>query len=150
MHYALGNAAEAERSYARALAERPDLLAAAVNLGRLRVEHWDTAIQHGRHVANSLVHGPEAYGREPYFFTDQYDLGMEYVGHTGQGGYDDVIIRGDLRSRLFNALWLHEGRVVAGMHVNDWDATKNIRGWVGQQATDALRDTAIPLSDVGN
>lgn len=119
-------------------------------LGRIRVEHWDTAIQHGRHVAKNLVGQPVAYEREPYFFTDQYDLGMEYVGHTGQGGYDDVIIRGDLGSRLFNVLWLHEGRVVAGMHVNDWDATKSLRAWVGQPATDALRDTTIPLADISH
>jgi hypothetical protein len=65
------------------------------------------------------------YDRLPYFFTDQYDLGMEYLGYAGAD--DDVVIRGDLDTREFVALWVRDGRVVAGMNVNIWDVTDKIR-----------------------
>ena len=66
------------------------------------------------------------YDRLPYFFTDQYDLGMEYVGYA-DGGDDAVVVRGDLDAREFVALWVRDGRVVAGMNVNVWDVTDRIR-----------------------
>ena len=113
--------------------------------GRIRVEHWDSAIHQGRHAARAMLGSEEPYTREPYFFTDQYDLGMEYVGHVGPDGYDDVVIRGDLPSRVFTALWIKDDRVVAGMHCNDWDAIDPIRSWVGREATDAVRDASAPL-----
>jgi 3-phenylpropionate/trans-cinnamate dioxygenase ferredoxin reductase subunit len=113
--------------------------------GPLRVEHWDSAIHQGRHAARSMLGDDAPYEREPYFFTDQYDLGMEYVGHVGADGYDEVAIRGDLATRVITALWIKDGRVVAGMHCNDWDAIDPIRSWVGREATEALRDTSQPL-----
>jgi NADPH-dependent 2,4-dienoyl-CoA reductase/sulfur reductase-like enzyme len=116
--------------------------------GRLRVEHWDTAIHQGRHAARSMLGHDEPYEREPYFFTDQYDLGMEYVGHVGPGGYDEVVVRGDTAARVVTALWLRDGKVAAGMHLNDWDAIDAIRAWVGREATAALRDPAVPLAEV--
>ncbi|WP_338749119.1 NAD(P)/FAD-dependent oxidoreductase [Janibacter alittae] len=116
-------------------------------LGRIRVEHWDNAIQQGRHAARSMLGGREPYTRQPYFFTDQYDLGMEYVGHLGPDGADEVVIRGDRDSRVLNALMIRDGVVVAGMHTNDWDATDHLRACVGYEATDALRDVSIPLGD---
>ena len=116
-------------------------------LGRLRVEHWDTAIHQGRHAAASMLGGQDAYDRQPYFFTDQYDLGMEYVGHFGPQGYDEVVVRGDHGTRVLNALFISGGRVVAGMHTNDWDATDHIRALIGREASDAVRDTAISLAD---
>jgi 3-phenylpropionate/trans-cinnamate dioxygenase ferredoxin reductase subunit len=70
------------------------------------------------------------YDRVPYFFTDQYDLGMEYAGHIGPGGYDEVVVRGDLASRRFLAFWLAGGRVVAGMNVNIWDVNEQIQNLV--------------------
>jgi 3-phenylpropionate/trans-cinnamate dioxygenase ferredoxin reductase component len=97
------------------------------DLGRIRVEHWDNAIQQGRHAARAMLGADEAYRRAPYFFTDQYDLGMEYVGHVGPAGYDDVVIRGDLAARVVTAFWVKDGRVVAGMHLNDWDAIDEVR-----------------------
>jgi 3-phenylpropionate/trans-cinnamate dioxygenase ferredoxin reductase subunit len=72
--------------------------------GRIRVEHWDSAIHQGRHAARGMLGSEEPYVREPYFFTDQYDLGMEYVGHVGPDGYDEVVIRGDLAARVFAPL----------------------------------------------
>jgi 3-phenylpropionate/trans-cinnamate dioxygenase ferredoxin reductase subunit len=68
-----------------------------------------------------------AYDHVPYFFTDQYDLGMEYSGYIEPGGYDEVVVRGDLAARKFVAFWLQDGRVKAGMNVNIWDANKQIQ-----------------------
>ena len=97
---------------------------------RVRVEHWETAIEQGKTAAHNLVGGAEAYERMPYFFTDQYDLGMEYVGSVGPDGYDRVDIDGDLGS-AFRAYWVKDGTVVAALHVNDWDASDAIRESIG-------------------
>jgi 3-phenylpropionate/trans-cinnamate dioxygenase ferredoxin reductase component len=118
-------------------------------LGRIRVEHWDNAIQQGKHAARVMLGDDAPYDRQPYFFTDQYDLGMEYVGHVGRDGYDEVVVRGDLGgSRVFSALWIKGGRVVAGMHANDWDAIDHVRAVVGTEATDRVRDPSVPLTDL--
>jgi len=100
-------------------------------LGRLRVEHWDAAIHQGRAAARAMLGDDAPYDRLPYFFTDQYDLGMEYVGHVGPEGYDEVVVRGDKAARRLVAYWLRGGTVVAGMHLNEWDATDGIRAAVG-------------------
>jgi 3-phenylpropionate/trans-cinnamate dioxygenase ferredoxin reductase subunit len=86
------------------------------------------------------------YDRLPYFFTDQYDLGMEYVGHVGADGYDELVVRGDL-SGAFTAFWVRDARVRAAMHANDWDATEGMRAIVtaGEVDLRALRDPAVPL-----
>jgi hypothetical protein len=88
------------------------------------------------------------YMRQPYFFTDQYDLGMEYVGTLGADGYDELVVRGSVPERVFTALWIRHDRVVAGMHVNDWDAVGAIRSWVGHAATAALRDADVALTEL--
>lgn len=97
----------------------------------LRVEHWDTAIQHAKVVAANLSGEDTAHTALPYFFTDQYDFGMEYVGHPGPEGYDRVVLTGDVPGRVFKAWWLRGDLVVAGMHGNDWDAIEEIRRIVG-------------------
>jgi 3-phenylpropionate/trans-cinnamate dioxygenase ferredoxin reductase subunit len=97
----------------------------------LRVEHWDTARKHGQALAATLSGTPTDADALPYFFTDQYDLGMEYVGNPGPEGYDRVALTGDVPGRVFRAWWLRGDRVVAGMHVNDWDAIDEIRSVVG-------------------
>ena len=117
-------------------------------LGRIRVEHWDTAIHQGRHAARSMLGDDEPYTRQPYFFTDQYDLGMEYVGHVGPNGYDELVIRGDFASRVTTAFWIKDDRVVAGMHTNDWDAIDPIRSWIGREADDDLRNPAFAVADL--
>jgi NADPH-dependent 2,4-dienoyl-CoA reductase/sulfur reductase-like enzyme len=99
-------------------------------LGRLRSEHWDNAIWQAKTAARNMLGGDEPYDRQPYFFTDQYDLGMEYVGHVGPDGYDRVTIEGDTAS-AFRAYWEREGVVVAAMHANDWDAADEIRASIG-------------------
>jgi 3-phenylpropionate/trans-cinnamate dioxygenase ferredoxin reductase component len=120
-------------------------------LGRhVRVEHWDNAIEQGIVAARNLLGRGESYDRLPYFFTDQYDLGMEYVGHVGPEGYDEVVLRGDVAGRVFTAFWLKDGAVVAGMHANDWDAIDPVRRIVETGAVDlaALRDARVTLVDV--
>jgi 3-phenylpropionate/trans-cinnamate dioxygenase ferredoxin reductase component len=97
---------------------------------RVRVEHWETAIEQGKTAAHNLAGGAEAYERMPYFFTDQYDLGMEYVGSVGPDGYDRVDIDGD-PTTAFRAFWIKDGAVVAALHVNDWDASDAIRESIG-------------------
>ena len=75
----------------------------------------------------------------PYFYTDQYDLGMEYVGNVGPDGYDQVVLRGDVAGRVFTAFWVKDGRVVAGMHANDWDAIDPIRAIVAAGEVDLAK-----------
>ena len=117
---------------------------------RIRVEHWDTALHQGTAAGRSMAGEETAYDRLPYFFTDQYDLGMEYVGSVGPDGYDEVILRGDVPGRVFTAFWVSAGRVVAAMHANDWDAIDPIRGVVttGEVDLNRLRDESLDLSDV--
>ena len=118
----------------------------------LRVEHWDTAIQHGKVVAQNLLGNDTEHDALPYFFTDQYDLGMEYVGNPGPEGFDEVVVRGRTGGDdggQFTAWWLRDGRVVAGMHVNDWDATDHVRRVVGTEVDPArLADEGIGLADL--
>ena len=115
----------------------------------IRVEHWDNAKAQGETAARNLLGLREPYDRLPYFFTDQYDLGMEYVGHLGNAGYDEVIIRGDLASD-YTAFWVHDARVRAAMHVNEWDSTEALRAIVSAGIVDlaALRDPTVPLGDI--
>ena len=91
-----------------------------------------------------------AYDLVPYFYTDQYDLGMEYAGYVEPGGYDQVVFRGDVQRREFIAFWLASGRVLAGMNVNVWDVNEAIQAVVrGGRAVDAARlaDVDVPLEE---
>lgn len=101
---------------------------------RIRVEHWDTAIQQAKTAAHNLVGGDEQYTHLPYFFTDQYDLGMEYFGSVGPEGYDRVDIEGDTdiaHGGAFRAYWVKDGIVRAAMHANDWESSDAVRDSVG-------------------
>ena len=100
---------------------------------RVRVEHWDTAIEQAKVAAHNLVGGQEAeaYDRLPYFFTDQYDLGMEYVGYAAADADAEVVVHGDLGAEQRRAYWVSGGVVVAGMHVNEWGAIDEIREQIG-------------------
>lgn len=99
---------------------------------RVRVEHWDNALGQGKAAAATIAGGAEPYAQLPYFFTDQYDLGMEYFGHIGARGYDHVQTSGDLNGP-FRAWWIRDDRVVAAMQANDWDASDAMRASVGQE-----------------
>ncbi len=116
---------------------------------RIRVEHWDNAIEQGRVAARNMLGEGVAYERAPYFFTDQYDLGMEYVGYLPKSHRDHVVVRGDLAALEGVVLWHDAGRVLAGMHVNVWDATDDLRSLLGRTLDVArLEDTSVPLSDL--
>lgn len=88
---------------------------------RIRVEHWDNAKKQGTAAGKAMAGQDVAYDVIPYFFTDQYDVGMEFVGWFKPGGYDRVVTRGDVDSQTFHAFWLAGDQVVAAMHVNEWD-----------------------------
>ncbi|MEU1302446.1 NAD(P)/FAD-dependent oxidoreductase [Streptomyces shenzhenensis] len=116
---------------------------------RLRVEHWANALNGGPAAARAMLGGDVTYDRVPYFFSDQYDLGMEYSGWAPPGSYDQVVIRGDAGKREFIAFWVKEGRVLAGMNVNVWDVTDPIQQLIRSRArvdTERLADPHVPLS----
>lgn len=114
---------------------------------QVRVEHWDNAIRQGEAVAKILLGQPVTYDWQPYFYTDQFDLGMEYVGRGSAA--DDVVIRGDKDDGEFIAFWLDGDRVTAGMNVNIWDVTDDIRALIGSSVDRArLADPDVPLSEV--
>ncbi|MGW4804676.1 NAD(P)/FAD-dependent oxidoreductase [Kitasatospora sp. NPDC004272] len=117
----------------------------------IRVEHWANALNQPAVAAASMLGKAAVYDRVPYFFTDQYDLGMEYTGYAEPGGYNRVVFRGDVAGREFIAFWLSGGRVLAGMNVNVWDVTDPIRELVRSgRAVDAerLADPAVPLDEL--
>lgn len=114
---------------------------------RLRVEHWDNAIRQGEAVAKAMLRQPVTYDWQPYFYTDQFDLGMEYVGRGSSS--NDVVIRGDKDDGEFIAFWLDGDRVTAGMNVNIWDVTEDIRSLIGSSVDRArLADPGVPLTEV--
>jgi 3-phenylpropionate/trans-cinnamate dioxygenase ferredoxin reductase component len=114
---------------------------------RLRVEHWDNAIRQGQLAAKTILGEGDRYDWQPYFYTDQYDLGMEYVGHSHPD--DQVIIRGDLDSGAFLAFWTRQQTVTAAMNVNTWDVNDQLRALVGRRIPDRrLQDTTVALEDL--
>ena len=86
---------------------------------RIRLEHWSAALNQGPVAAKNMLGQNVAYERIPYFFSDQYDLGMEYNGFAAN--WDQVVYLGDRKRRELIVFWLDHGRVVAGMNVNVWD-----------------------------
>jgi 3-phenylpropionate/trans-cinnamate dioxygenase ferredoxin reductase component len=117
----------------------------------IRVEHWANALNQPRVAARAMLGQDVVYDRVPYFFTDQYDLGMEYTGYVEPGGCDQVVFRGRTDTREFIAFWLAGGRVLAGMNVKVWDVTDPIRALVtsGRPVdTTRLADPGLPLSDL--
>ncbi|NJP42195.1 NAD(P)/FAD-dependent oxidoreductase [Actinacidiphila epipremni] len=116
---------------------------------RVRVEHWANALNGGPAAARAMLGREVCYDRIPYFFTDQYDLGMEFSGHAAPGTYDQVVCRGDVGKRQFIAFWLREGRVLAGMNVNVWDVTEQIQHLIRSRREvdpEALSDPSVPLT----
>ena len=98
----------------------------------LRIEHWDNAIEQGKAAAANILGRELAYDRTPYFYSDQFDLGMEYRGYATT--WDEVVIRGDLAAREFDAFWLKDGRVVAAMNANRWDDAAELQELVDNRA----------------
>jgi 3-phenylpropionate/trans-cinnamate dioxygenase ferredoxin reductase component len=118
----------------------------------IRVEHWANALNQPQTAARAMTGADVSYDRVPYFFTDQYDLGMEYSGYVEPDGYDEVVFRGDVDGREFVAFWLgNGGRVLAGMNVNVWDVNDAIQALVraGEPVDKAaLADPGTPLDSV--
>jgi 3-phenylpropionate/trans-cinnamate dioxygenase ferredoxin reductase subunit len=116
----------------------------------IRVEHWANALNQPAAAARAMLGQDVAYDRLPFFFTDQYDLGMEYTGYVEPGGYDRVVFRGDVGKREFIAFWLSQGRLLAGMNVNVWDVSEQIGRLIraGDPVDpDRLADPAVPLEN---
>ena len=121
-------------------------------LGRyLRMDHWSNALNGGKAAAKSMLGQPVEYNRVPYFYSDQYDLGMECAGLPLPGTYDQIVYRGDSGTWEFIAFWLKDGRLVAGMNVNVWDVNDDIQTLIRSRKsldTARLSDPAIPLAEV--
>ena len=126
---------------------------------RIRVEHWANALNGGPAAAKAMLGQSVVYDRLPYFFSDQYDLGMEYAGYAEPDGYDSVVFRGgtsivDGKAPEFLAFWLKDGRVLAGMNANVWDVQEDIQalvraGYAGKAVDPAkLADPDVPLGDL--
>ena len=117
---------------------------------RIRVEHWANALNQGPAAARTMLGHDTPYERLPYFFSDQYDVGMEYSGFARN--WDRVIFRGDPATREFVAFWLVDDRIVAGMNVNVWDVTDPIKRLISERVTvddRALSDPDLPLEELG-
>jgi 3-phenylpropionate/trans-cinnamate dioxygenase ferredoxin reductase component len=119
----------------------------------VRLEHWANARHQPPAAAKAMLGQEVSYDRVPYFYTDQYDLGMEYAGYVEPGGYDQVVFRGNVEGREFIAFWLAaDGRVLAGMNVNIWDVNDAISALVRSGkpvSADALADASVPLDSLG-
>jgi 3-phenylpropionate/trans-cinnamate dioxygenase ferredoxin reductase subunit len=116
---------------------------------RIRVEHWANALNQGPAAARSMLGDDESYERIPYFYSDQYDVGMEYSGYATS--WDEVVFRGDREGGEFIAFWLRDGMVVGGMNVNVWDVNQYVQALIrSRQPVDAaaLTDPDTPLESL--
>ena len=115
----------------------------------VRVEHWANALNQGPAAALAMLGREVSYDRIPYFFSDQYDVGMEYSGLAS--GSDEVVLRGDVDRSEFIAFWLRDRRVCAGMNVNVWDVNEDVQALIRSRAeidVAALADPDVPLSSL--
>jgi 3-phenylpropionate/trans-cinnamate dioxygenase ferredoxin reductase subunit len=118
----------------------------------IRLEHWANALHQPPAAAQAMIGLDVSYDRVPYFYTDQYDLGMEYSGYVEPDGFERVVFRGDVTGREFVAFWLGaDGQVLAGMNVNVWDVNDDIQALVRSRrpvADDVLADPSVPLDSL--
>src|SRR5450759_5169563 len=116
---------------------------------RIRMEHWANALNQGETAARNMLGQGTAYAKLPYFYSDQYDLGMEYNGFAAD--WDQVVVRGDAAGREFLAFWLKDGHVLAGMNANVWDQGDGIKALIRSDTAvnlDRLADPSTPLADL--
>jgi 3-phenylpropionate/trans-cinnamate dioxygenase ferredoxin reductase component len=116
---------------------------------RIRVEHWANARHQGPAAAHNMLGRREVYSWVPYFYSDQYDVSMEYSGYAPS--WDEVVFRGDTASRAFVAFWVKDGRVAAGMNVNIWDVSGEISALVASRRLidiNRLADPEVPLGEI--
>jgi 3-phenylpropionate/trans-cinnamate dioxygenase ferredoxin reductase component len=117
----------------------------------IRVEHWANALNQGPAAARAMLGQDVSYDRIPYFFSDQYEVGMEYSGYATE--WDEVIYRGAVADGEFIAFWLKDQRVVAGMNVNVWDVNEDVQALIRSHREikpAALRDKDTPLGELVN
>ncbi len=118
----------------------------------VRVEHWQNAKDTGKSAAKAILGQDVAHDAIPFFFTDQFDLGMEYAGDVPRGTSYQVVLRGDPTSGAYLAFWLDDDRhLLAGMHVNTWGAIDAIQELIrskNQFDPGRLADASVELSDV--
>jgi 3-phenylpropionate/trans-cinnamate dioxygenase ferredoxin reductase component len=117
----------------------------------IRIEHWANALNAGAAVGRALLGEAVSYDEIPYFYTDQFDLGMEYSGYGSLTPGADVVIRGNLAAREFIAFWVKEARVVAGMNVNVWDVNETVQQFIRTGISvdsQRLADEAVPLQSL--
>ena len=113
---------------------------------RIRVEHWANAQNQGIAAAKNMLGAATPYDRLPYFFSDQYDLGMEYIGNASE--WDRVVFRGNPATHEFIAFWITGERVIAAMNANTWDVAEPLQALIraGQPVDEAqLIDVDVPL-----
>jgi 3-phenylpropionate/trans-cinnamate dioxygenase ferredoxin reductase subunit len=118
----------------------------------VRVEHWANALEQGPAAARSMLGRDVSYDKVPYFFSDQYDVGMEYAG-LHDPNTDELVVRGDMGSREFIAFWVRGDRLMAGMNVNVWDVSDPIQELVRSGASvdrARLADTDVPVAEVSS
>jgi 3-phenylpropionate/trans-cinnamate dioxygenase ferredoxin reductase subunit len=116
---------------------------------RIRTEHWANALKQPAVAAAGMLGKPGEYAELPYFFTDQYDLGMEYVGHAPS--FERVVFRGDVSSREFVAFWLDgDNRLLAGMNVNIWDVLDDVKSLIRSRTPVDVDKLTDPQSSVGD
>jgi 3-phenylpropionate/trans-cinnamate dioxygenase ferredoxin reductase subunit len=116
---------------------------------RVRVEHWANALSQGPAAARAMLGETVKYDHIPYFFSDQYDVGMEYAGYATD--WDEVVFRGDRDGGQFLAFWLEGSRVIAGMNVNVWDVNEHIQALIrSREQIDraSLLDVDTPLQSL--
>jgi len=116
---------------------------------RIRLEHWSAALNQGPVAAKNMLGEPTVYDRVPYFFSDQYDLGMEYRGFAPS--WDDVLFRGAPDSGQFIAFWMRQGRVLAAMNANIWDVGEALEALIRAEApleSARLMDQDVDLSSL--
>jgi 3-phenylpropionate/trans-cinnamate dioxygenase ferredoxin reductase subunit len=116
---------------------------------RLRTEHWANAKFQGAAAGRTMLGETAPYDRIPYFYSDQYDLGMEYTGWATPS--DRLVVRGSLADRQFVAFWVRDGRVVAGMNANTWEVAKPIERLIRLRArvdADALGDASVAIDEL--
>jgi 3-phenylpropionate/trans-cinnamate dioxygenase ferredoxin reductase subunit len=115
----------------------------------IRIEHWANALNQGPAAARGMLDHDVAYDRIPYFFSDQYEIGMEYSGYATD--WDEIVYRGAVSDGEFIAFWLKDQRVIAGMNVNVWDVNEDIQALIRSRqelTAEALRDKDTPLSEL--
>jgi 3-phenylpropionate/trans-cinnamate dioxygenase ferredoxin reductase component len=114
----------------------------------IRTEHWANAFHGGIAAGLSMLGREVSYERLPYFYSDQYDAGLEYIGHVPRGLTAELILRGDPESGSFMAFWLDDGRILAAMQVNQWDSLDPVEPLITNRSpvdANALADVQVPI-----